>query len=154
MGAVKEIRDRKKLLPMDLTGKRIAHVVLHNAWCADFSQVEALTAQLRTRADSVEELRDPGPKMLEDMAKSGEYDLIVCSVPESPSWALNTARLSCLVARNMMRGWMRYRTPAVFVAWEGVCFENVYAVSTDTVINTYGYTEYTPAAVAQMICGR
>ena len=152
--AVKVIRDRKKLLPMDLSGKRIAHVVLHNAWCKDFSQVEGLTAQLRERAASVEEMRDPGPQVLEAMAKSGEYDLIVCSVLEGPSWGLNSGRLNGPVARNMMKGWMRFATPALFVTWQSLCFEDVYTVSTDTLINTYGHTKYTPAAVAELICGK
>jgi hypothetical protein len=151
---VKVIRDRKKLLPMELWGKRIAHVILCNAWCKGFSQVEGLTGMLRQRAASVDELRDPGPEKLEAIAKSGEYDLIVCSVLEGPSWGLNSARLNGPVARNMMKGWMRLRTPAVFVAWQSVCFEDVFVVTTDTVINTYGYTQYTPTAVAELIGGK
>ena len=152
--AVKVIRDRKNLLPIKIEGKRIAHVVVHNDWCTDFSQVEGLTAQLRITASSVEEIRDPGPAKLEIMAKSGEYDLIICSILEAPAWALNSARLSGPVARNMMKGWMHFRTPAVFVAWQSVCFEDVYRASTDTLINTYGYTAYTPSAVVKTICGK
>ena len=151
--AVKIVRDRKNLLPMDLVGKRIAHVVLHNAWCTDFSQVEALTGRLRAKAASVEEVRDPGSQKLLAMAKSGEYDLIVCSVLEGPSWGLNSTKLNGPAARNMMNGWMRYGTLVVFVAWQSVSFEDVYRPTTDTVINTYGYTEYTPAAVVNTICG-
>ncbi len=83
-----------------------------------------------------------------------EPALIACSVLGAPSWALISARRNGPVARNMMKGWMRFRIPAVFVAWQSVCFEDVYLASTDTVINTYGYTKYTPSAVAEMICGR
>ncbi len=81
------------------------------------------------------------------LAKSGDYDLIVCSVIETCSWAINTARLNGPVCRNMMRGWMRYDTPVVFISNHSVAFEDTYKPVVDTLINTYGATKYTAPAV-------
>lgn len=152
--AVKVIRDRNGILPFDFKGKRIAHVVLHNSWVRNFSQVEGLTAELAQIAEKVEEFRDPGPRKLEDLAKSREWDLIICSVHEGPEWAVNTAKLCGGAARNMMRGWMRFDTPVAFVVWHSICFEKTYFAVADTVINTYGATKYTPKAVADLLQGK
>lgn len=151
--AVKVIRDRSKLLPMAIPSRPVAHVILYNTWCADLSPAEDLTALLRSKGISVEEFPDPGPQKLLEITDSGEYGLILCSVLEAPAWAVNTARLSGPVARNMMRGWMKYPVPAVFVTYQSDCFAHTYRAAADTVISTYGSTGYTAAAVAKTIFG-
>ena len=151
--AVKVIRDRANILPMDLKGKRVAHVVIHNSWVQNFSQVEGLTEELSKIADKVEEFRDPGPQALLKLAKSGEWDYIIASVLEAPEWAVNTAKLCGPAARNMMCGWWKYDVPTAFVVWQSVCFAETYKPITDTVINTYGATEYTPKAVIDKLMG-
>lgn len=147
-GAVKAVRDRAGLLPYRITAdSKIAHVILHNPWCECTRCADELTTELAKIAGIVDELRDPGPNALENIAKSGEYDLIICSVIETRSWAINNAKLSGPVCRNLMRGWMRYDTPTVFVNYQGVAFEDTYKPIVDTLINTYGTTKYTPAAI-------
>lgn len=147
-GAVKAVRDRAGLLPYKVTADtKIAHVILHNLWCNGTKRAEELTAELRKIAGKVDELRDPGPHALEELAKSGEYDLIVCSVIETRSWAINTAKLSGPVCRNLMRGWMRYGTPTIFVTYLSVCFEDTYKSIADTLITTYGTNKYTVPAI-------
>ena len=152
--AVKVVRDRTQTLPMDLQGKRIAHVVIANAWARNFSAVEGLTAELSTVAAMVEEIRDPGPQALLKMAKSGQWDYIIASVLEAPEWAVNTAKLCGPAARNMMCGWWKYDVPTVFVVWQSVCFAETYKPITDTVINTYGFTKHTPKAVIDLLQGK
>ena len=151
--AVKVVRDRSKTLPMDLRDKRVAHIVIHNAWVRNFSQVEGLTEELSKVAAKVEEIRDPGPQELLEMAKSGQWDYIIASVLEAPEWAVNTAKLCGPAARNMMCGWWKYDVPTAFVVWQSVCFAETYKPITDTVINTYGSCEYTPKAVIDKLMG-
>ena len=150
---MKTVRDRQQLLPFALQKEtRVAHVILRNAW-ANEGFADDLSAGLAARCDSVDVLEDPGPAKLLQVAKSGEYDLIVCSVSEAPCWGLNTSRLSGPVARNMMNGWMRYQTPTVFVVYDSVSFGKTFVSSTDTLIETYGVTEYTADAVLKRITG-
>ena len=147
-GAVKLVRDRNGLLPYKVTADtKIAHVILMNTWCEQSRGPDHLTAELEKIAAKVEVLRDPGPGYLEALAKSGDYDLIICSVIETCSWAINTARLNGPVCRNMMRGWMRYDTPVVFISYHSVAFEDTYKPVVDTLVNTYGVTKYTAPAV-------
>jgi beta-N-acetylhexosaminidase len=152
--AVKVVRDRTKILPMDFKGKRVAHIVIHNAWACNFSQVEGLSKELSKIAAKVEEIRDPGPQALLKLAKSGEWDYMIASVLEAPEWAVNTAKLCGPAARNMMCGWWKYDVPTAFVVWQSVCFAETYKAVTDTVINTYGATEYTPKAVIDKLMGK
>ena len=86
--------------------------------------------------------------------EAGDYDLIVCSVFEAPEWAVNTAKLCGVAARNMMRGWMKLDTPAVFVVWQSVCFAETYKAVADTVINTHGITKHTPKAIVDKLQGK
>ena len=58
-------------------------------------------------------------------------------------YGLNVVKLSGPVARNMMSGWMRYGTPAVFISYFDPYFGDDFYACTDTLINTYGYTGYT-----------
>lgn len=148
VGAIKAVRDREGLLPFAVTADtRIAHVILCNTWCDSTFGADQLTEELAKIAACVDELRDPGPNYLEELAKSGTYDLIVCSVIENCSWAINTARLNGPVCRNMMRGWMRYDTPTVFISYRSVGFEESYKPVVDTLINTYGVTKDTAPAI-------
>ena len=153
-GGIKVIRDRKGVLPVELSDKRVAHIVIHNYWFKKFEHPEALTEELSKWAASVEEFRDPGPVKLEQIARSGDYDLIVCSVFEAPEWAVNTAKLCGVAARNMMRGWMKLDTPVVFVVWQSVCFAETYKAVADTVINTHGITKHTPKAIVDKLQGK
>ncbi len=150
--AVKKVRDRANLLPFDVSPEtKITHVIINNVW-GDISVTDEMTEKLSKSAD-VDVMRDPGPGALLNMAKNGGYDLIVCSVIESPSWGINTSKLSGPAARNMMNGWMRYGVPTVFVAYNSPSFGETYKSSVDTLIETYGVTEYTVDAVIKLIFG-
>ena len=153
--AVKVIRDRAGLLPFkNIEKMRVAHVILQNAWVTDASPAEAVTRKLRDLAERVDEWRDPGPGKMLELATCGEYDLILCSVLEGPNYALNTAKLTGPVARNMMNGWIRYGTPAVFVGYDTVQFAETYKTGVDTMIYTHGNTMYTADAVVSLLCGK
>lgn len=146
--AVKVIRDRAGILPLKLTqNMRIAHVVLQNTWGKECDIAGEVTGKLRESVGKVDELNDPGPEKMLEIATCGEYDLILCSVIEKPDYALNTAKLTGPVARNMMNGWMRYETPVVFIGYDTVQFAETYKASVDTMIYTHGITRYTADAV-------
>lgn len=94
--------------------RSILHVVITTPeYPADASA--ALTQALRARFVHVDELIDPGPYRLRDLAAEHVYDQIICTVGGQLSFGTDTCRLTGAVARNMMEGWMRYDTPVVFV---------------------------------------
>lgn len=120
---------------------------------ADISLANELGEKLAQIAAKVDTRRDVGPGALLSMAKSGQYDLIVCSVFEAPSWGINTSKLCGPAARNMMNGRMRYNTPVIFVSYSSESFGRTYKASVDTLIETYGITKYTAERVIKLIRG-
>lgn len=151
-GAVKTVRDRGGLLPVrGDRGLRVAHVILHNAGTPELIAANEMTQKLKERFDVADELRDPGPRKLQAIATSGEYDLIVCSIVCQASYGLNCVKLSGTVTRNLMRGWMRYDTPVAFVCYYDPYFCEDFEALADTVINTYGYSKYTNDAVLEQL---
>ncbi len=146
--AVTVCRNRAGTLPFSVNpNTRMAHVILHSPWVRDFGVTEELTAKLSALCGAVDVFRDPGAGKLIDIAKSGEYDLILCSVLEEAGYGLNTAKLCGPMARNMMGGWMRFRTPVVFIGYHTAYFGDTYKACVDTMINTYGVTAYTVDAI-------
>lgn len=146
-------RDRMSQLPLQLNADaRILHVVITTPeYPADASA--ALTQALRARFVHVDELIDPGPYRLRDLAAEHVYDQIICTVGGQLSFGTDTCRLTGAVARNMMEGWMRYDTPVVFVNFGHPYFQEEYVASVDTIINTYGYTSLTVEAVMDRLFG-
>lgn len=152
--AVTVCRNRAGTLPLAMNkATRIAHVVLYSPWEQDRSVTAELTAKLSALVGTVEEFCDPGAAKLIDIAKSGLYDVILCSVSEAAGYGLNTAKLCGPMARNMMGGWMRFSTPVVFISYRTAYFGDTYEACVDTMINTYGVTEYTVDAVIRRLCG-
>ncbi len=155
-GAVTVLRDRASVLPMKVSTKtRIAHLVLTNAgirYGAEGAPAE-LTAGLEARGATVDTFVDPGPDPFLNAVKTGKYDYILCSVLNEMAYGLNTVKLSGPIARNMMSGWMRYGTPAIFISYFDPYFANDYEVVTDTVVNTYGIGDFTARALADTLCG-
>ncbi len=150
---VKVVRDRKGNLPVRLTGNsKVAHVVLYNDGVKDFACTEDLSSRISKRC-AVDTLVDPGPERLRNIARSNQYDLIICSVLTPPTYATNTVHLSGVMARNMSWGWMKYPTPTVFVSYYSPYFCEEYEAATDTVINTFGYNDYTNNAVERILFG-
>ena len=154
--SVKLVRDRVSLLPLskEKVGK-IAHIILGNPGMTQgaFAAAEDLTRQLQARGFEVEEHKDPGGGTARRMAKSKDYTFMICSIVNEMTFGLNTIALSGPVARNMMSGWMRYGTPAVFVSYFDPYFEKDFYASTDTVINTYGYCSATNRYVIEALFG-
>jgi beta-glucosidase-like glycosyl hydrolase len=149
--AVGITRDRANILPLKLNkNSKIAHVVLHSSWVTDLSCTEKVTQELSQYA-TVETFVDPGGNAILALAKSGDYDYILCSVLEPGSYGLNTAKLCGPAARNMMCGWMRYKTPVVFVGYYNHRFGDTYEASVDTIINTYGVTKHTAKAIVDKL---
>ncbi len=153
--SVRILRDRANILPMKIgKGSKILHLVVCNSGLKydENGVTTKLTKCLEARGALVDTLVDPGPGVMLNAVKSGGYDLIICSVINEMLYGLNTVKLSGGVARNMMNGWMRYGTPAVFVSYYDPYFAYDYNSLTDTVINTYGVGDHTAAAVADILC--
>ncbi len=153
--AVTVCRNRAGTLPLVMEADtNIAHVILHSPWINDLAVANELTVKLSDIVGRVDEFRDPGAGQLIDIAKSGKYDAILCSVLEATGYGLNTAKLCGPMARNMMGGWMRFGTPVVFVSYHTAFFGDTYKSCVDTIINTYGVTSYTADAVIRRLGGR
>ncbi len=147
--------DRVNLLPYNITPEtRIAHVVLINAGMTVRKPIDDLTEGLRALGASVTELCDPGPDALRAAAKSGNYDLIICSVMAGASWGLNTSKLCGPIVRNMMCGWTRFGTPSLFISYKNPYLKEQYFATVDTLINTYGTTDDTADALIHLITGK
>lgn len=152
--SVKLIRDRVGLLPLDSQKtKKIAHVILANPGmsAAAVDAAKELTGMIKNMGIQVDEQIDPGGGAIKRMAKDGGYDLIICSVINEMTFGLNEIKLSGPVARNMMSGWMRYGTPAVFISYFDPYFGDDFYACTDTLINTYGYCKYTNRYVLRQL---
>lgn len=153
--SVKVVRDRPALLPLSKTDvRRIYHVILPNQGVVKgVEDAKALSALLKSEGFAVTECVDPGCGAITDAAKSGGYDLILCSVVTPPSYGTNTVKLVGPVARNMMDGWMKRGTPTVFLSYYDPYFSDDYPASVDTAINTFGFTEHTNRRVIETLFG-
>jgi beta-N-acetylhexosaminidase len=150
--AVRITRDRQKLLPISINSDtRIAHITIANSWSGDYGVPENLVNGLHGSTENIDVFTDPGPNKLLEIAKSGNYDLMICSVFEGPAWGINTAKLSGPAARNMMCGWMKYGTPVIFITYNSPAFAKTYEPIVDTVIETHGHTKYTVDALLDLI---
>ncbi len=150
--AVRVNRDRAGILPFEITkNTRIAHVRIANSWSGDYGMPENLAKALAEFAGKVDEYNDPGPNKLLEIAKSKDYDLMICSIFEGPAWGINTPKLAGPAARNMMSGWMKYDTPVIFITYNSPAFAKTYLPIADTVIETHGHTRYTLDAVVNLI---
>ena len=151
---VQVIRDRNNILPYDLKGKKVANVVVYNNSNEDLlAATSELTELLKAEGADATELRDPGPGVLEQIGKQGTYDLVICSVLNAPRWGTNQIKIGGVMTRNFMCGWMKYKTPVIFVVYGSPFFADVYRAMADTVINTNGYGEYTNKCVIDSIKG-
>ena len=112
--------------------------------------IEKFTKQLSSFA-SVDELRDPGCKKLKEIARSKEYDYIICSIGCFPWFGTNQITLSGVIARNMMNGWMKYETKVIFVDFGHPYIHEEYDAMIDTLIYTYGYANHTIDKVLSFI---
>ena len=149
--ACKIVRDRKQLLPYNLTeDTKILHLVCSNNYPPCYA--EDLTRELKKITQHVDVYVDAGPKKNLALAEDGGYDLIVCTVgtDTKPGW--NTARLHGAVSRNMMDGWWKIGPPVVFVNYGHPYWDEEY-MAAGTVINTHGYTDHTAEVVVQKITG-
>lgn len=147
VNATKIIRDRQNILPLKLRKDgKILHVILYNDWEVNNDCAEEVNAKLE-QFTTVEVLKNPHDFALMEKAKSGEYDYIVCSVIERGSYAIQTARLCGLAGRSMMSGWMKFKTPVVFIDYFNCNFSYTFNAVADTMINTYGFTKYTADAI-------
>jgi hypothetical protein len=112
---------------------------------------ENLVKGLKELTENVDAFVDPGPNKLLEIAKSGDYDLMICSVFEGPAWGINTPKLVGPAARNMMSGWMKYDTPVIFITVNSPAFAKTYEPIADTVIETHGHTKYTVQTLLDVI---
>lgn len=151
--SVSVVRDRINLLPLDKRQtKKVLHVIICNQGVTTPPKATTeLTHLLTEMGIQVTEFIDPGCSNLLTAAKSGEYDLIICSVLAPALFGTNTIKLAGPIARNMMDGWMRYNTPAVFISYHDPYFGDDYYACVDTLINAYGYCEYTNKYIIKKI---
>ena len=151
--AMRVIRDRKYNIPFHIQkDTKILHLSIHNNY--DEKDVTRLTEELKKVSDFVDERNDLGPNEMRELVEDNRYDLIVCTIGCQPAFGINSIRLHGSIARNMMLGWTKFDTPVIFVNYGNPYLEEEYKVSIDTLINTYGCTDYTAEAVVKLIMGK
>lgn len=147
--STKIYRDRKHILPIEKKqGLKIAHFIFGNQY--DIAFAKQLTLALR-KIVHTDEFIDLGPIEYKKIAKSKDYDYIICSTGCMSSYGTNQILLSGAVARNMMNGWTKYETPVIFVDIGNPYLHEEYEAIIDTIIYTYGVAEKTIEAVIRLI---
>lgn len=148
--SVKTYRDRNHSLPLIGKNLNIAHVII--AKQINPNIITEFTNEL-LKYSKVTELVDPGPTKLKEIAKSKEYDAIICTIGCQQWYGTNQITLSGTVARNMMNGWMKYDTPTIFVDFGNPYIHEEYDAMIDALIYTYGYNKDTCKVVTKKIFG-
>jgi beta-N-acetylhexosaminidase len=150
--AVEIVRDRQKILPIPWKGeKKILHLILSNSFEENKTILQKFTEILGSTGSIVDEKVDPGPGWLFETMRVPGYDLVICSVGNPPTWGTNEIHLYGTLTRNMMYGWMRLRVPVVFVNHYDPFTYVEFDAAMDTIINTYGSTEFSLYAVMKKI---
>lgn len=135
------VRDRNDLIPKKTqNAKKVLHVIIRNEMIKNENHIYELTQELKKNYNNVQELSNPGPDRLFDLAESQNFDLIICSIVANYNFGTNVIRLNGLACRNLMQGWMHLETPVVFVSHNHPFIELEYKAVMDTIINTYGST--------------
>lgn len=148
------VRDRKGLVPFKIDkSTRVLHVVIMNNHDRYPDLFEGIEREIKRYSDKVTQMIDPGPDALFKAIYSKSYDLVICSIGSRLSYGLNVIRLHDEVARNMMGGWTKLGTPIIFVAHFHPFVHKEYEASIDTIINTYGHTDYVPQRLIDGITG-
>jgi beta-N-acetylhexosaminidase len=148
------IRDRKRLIPFNIVKNiRVLHVVIVNNHDRYMDLFDAVKKEIEKYSDMVTQMIDPGPDALFKAIYSKAYDLVICSIGSRLSYGLNVVRLHDEIARNMMGGWTKLGTPIIFVAHFHPFIHKEYEASIDTIINTYGNTDYVPKRLLEGITG-
>ncbi|HHW49085.1 MAG TPA: hypothetical protein GXX14_10805 [Clostridiaceae bacterium] len=148
------VRDRENLLPFNVKREtRVLYLVIVNGYEVMKGVYDGFCEEIRKYSDHVDMLVDPGPFEIEKRIKSGDYDLVICSIGNYLDWAVNVVRLHGPVARNMACGWMKMGVPVIFISHFHPYVHKEYEAAIDTIINTYGHTTYTNEYLMKGICG-
>lgn len=147
--SAKIYRDRNHLLPiLKKKNLKIAHFIFANQY--DIPTAKKLTAALK-KITETDEYIDLGPIEYKRIAKSNQYDYIICSTGCMSSYGTNQILLTGPIARNMMNGWTKYTTPVIFVDMGNPYLHEEYQAIIDTIIYTYGVGEATVDAIIQLL---
>ncbi|MGO4497177.1 glycoside hydrolase family 3 protein [Paenibacillus sp. 2RAB27] len=149
------VRDRAELIPFPIEPQtRVLHVVIMN----NHDQLMELHARMKQEiskfSDHVTQWLDPGPDALFEAASEKAADLIICSIGCKLSYGINVVRLHDEVARNMMGGWTKLRTPIIFVSHFHPFVHREYEASIDSIINMYGDIECSAELLLQAMTGK
>lgn len=145
--SVKIFKDKVNILPLKIN-KKILHVNITTQ--IDDYIIDSFNDSLKEYGD-ITYLKDPGCDKLVEISKRGIYDYIICSVGNKHGYGTNRILLSGYQARNMMGGWTKFNTPVVFVCFMHPYIHLEYQAIIDTLIYTYGHTEYTNKVVCNLL---
>ena len=131
-------RDRHKILPLSPSKfKKVAHLILEVNQGKASSTLQKLTERLKMTYEQVIVWGDEGADVHFDKIQNGEVEAVICSVSAPYRFGTNVTRFHGVVARNLMKGWMKLGIPVVFISHDSVTFAEEYR-HFDTVIATHG----------------
>ncbi|NRB80800.1 MAG: hypothetical protein HRU38_19385, partial [Saccharospirillaceae bacterium] len=155
--SIRLVRDRKAVLPVkNASSKKVLHitVLVESLSVEERQTIIDLNVQLENEFVTVTHMDDPGPNKIVELVKSGQYDLIICSLGNSYKYGTNVIRLYGSVARNMMSGWMHMGTDVVFISHFHHRTHEEYIAVMDCVINTYGTMDRTHKMLVDRLVGK
>lgn len=145
-------RNRKNVIPYSINANtKILYNIISAQGKTDFD--DSMLHELGNITKYVDVIEDVGPDNTGRKIMENDYDLIICSVTIKTGYGIGTTRLSGVVARNMMGGWQKLGTPAVFIT-NSHSFKHECVVIADTIINTHGYVPNTAKYVVKKITGK
>jgi beta-N-acetylhexosaminidase len=134
-------RNRKKTLPISTQQtKRIAHLILEVSNGNQLDKLQQFTAKLQNKFENVVEWMDMGANQIFQKVQNKEVDMVICSISAPYRFGTNVTRFHGVVARNLMKGWMKLDTPVVFISHDSATFAEEYR-QFDTIISTHGLTD-------------
>ena len=149
--AITVVRDRFSYLPIENAEHKRFLVADISSEYAGRTAGKDFCDALLTAGYQADWLENPGPSALRKAAENGAYDVIFAVVNNGFSYGTNVLRLHGRVARNMMEGWTKLGTPAVFLCPFDVSFHNQFKAPADAVVYTHGITEYTNKALLKTL---
>ena len=149
--AVTVARDRFSYLPIREAKEKSYLVVDISSEYTGSTAGKDFCDYMEKEGYQVQWMENPGPSALRHAALDGEYDAILAMVDNGFAYGTNILRLHGRVARNMMEGWTKLGTRVVFICLRDNSFHNQFQAPADTVIYTYGVTEYTNGALLKKL---
>ena len=138
---------------MNITGKRIAHVLITNR--EEEFDTAVFEEELLQAAETVSKFSNPDSEEMYDVIASGKFDIVITSLFFPIQWGWNTVRTHAPAIRSIMSGYPLAHPDVknIFISFAGPfhIYELAYM---DPFLVTYGECPAAQMAAAKAIAGQ